>query len=68
LRKKQARQTRVNIVTETKLNGSAKARQLNRRRISRRGQDDKLRLKISVDDAVTVTVADGFQELPHVVT
>ena len=62
------RKTCVNVVTQTELECSIKARQLDRWRVSRRRQDDKLWLNAAVNDSVVVAVADGFQQLSHVVT
>ena len=66
--KRHERHTCMNDVTHTKLTCDGEACQLDRRRVSRRRQDNKLRLKVAVDNAMTVTVADCFQQLPHVVT
>jgi len=62
------RQTCMNNVAETELMCNSETCQLDRRRVTGRRHDDKLRLQVAVDDAVVVTVAECFQQLTHVVT
>ena len=58
----------MNYVVQAELNCDSEACQLDWRGVATCSQDDKVRLDVTVDDGVIVTVAHSFQHLTQVMT